>query len=224
MAPPPAQSALAKLPMPAKIGVGAALSAVVMFTYWFIFYSDVASKIAGAERQKNSLRDQLTQQQQAQASYFADRGELALREQRARELNKVLPADAEEDAFLSSVQQASNIAGIDLKGYAPVAEVAQPFYAKIPMKIELTGKFHQIAKFAYELGKVDRVINVENIEMTDPAVVGDEIVLKAKCLATAFHALAPVAPRGGPAAGGAPVAATPAPGAATAAAAPGGTK
>ncbi len=214
----PAQSALTKLPLPAKIGIGAAFSAVVMFVYWFIFYSDVASKIVGAQQQKKGLRDQLAQQQQAQATYFADRGELALREQRARELNKVLPADAEEDAFLSSVQQASNVAGIDLKGYAPVAEVPLAFYSKIPMKIDLTGKFHQIAKFAYELGKVDRVINVENIELSDPTLVGDEVVLKGKCLATAFHAVAPAAPRGGsPAAGGAA-----APAATTAAAAPGG--
>ncbi len=214
----PTQSALSKLPLPAKIGVGAALSAVVMFAYWFIFYSDVASKIVGAEQQKKTLHDQLGQQQQAQATYFADRGELALREQRARELNKVLPPDAEEDAFLSSVQQASNVAGIDLKGYAPVAEVPLAFYAKIPMKIDLTGKFHQIAKFAYELGKVDRVINVENIELSEPTVVGDEVVMKGKCLATAFHAVAPAAPRGGstPAAGGAAPAAT------TAAVAPGG--
>ncbi len=219
----PAQSALAKLPLPAKIGIGAAFSAVVMFAYWFIFYSDTASKIAGAELQKKTLHDQLTQQQQAQATYFADRGELALREQRSRDLNKVLPPDAEEDAFLSSVQQASNVAGIDLKGYAPVAEVALPFYAKIPMKLEMTGKFHQIAKFAYELGKVDRVINVENIELSDPGVVGDEVVLKAKCLATAFHAVAPEAPRGGPAAGGAAVAQAPGT-AATAPAAAGGTK
>jgi type IV pilus assembly protein PilO len=197
MAPPVAQSALTKVPLPAKIGIGAALSAVVVFTYWFIFYSDVSSKIVGAEQQKKTLHDQLSAQQQAQATYFADRGELALREQRARELNKVLPPDAEEDAFLSSIQQASNVAGIDLKGYAPVAEIPLAFYAKIPMKIELTGKFHQVAKFAYELGKVDRVINVENIELSEPTVVGDEVVLKAKCLATAFHALAPVAPRGG---------------------------
>jgi len=210
----PAQSALSKLPRPAKIGIGVAFSAVVMFTYWFIFYSDAASKIAGAEQQKKTLHDKLAQEQQTQATYFADRGELALREQRSRELNKALPPDAEEDAFLSSVQTASNVAGIDLKGYAPVAEVPLPFYAKIPMKIELTGRFHQIAKFAYELGKVDRVINVENIEMSDPAVVGDEVVLKAKCLATAFHALAPAAPRGGPTAGGA----------AATAAAPGGSK
>ena len=109
----PAQSALAKLPLPAKFGIGAALSVVVMFSYWFVFYSDVASKIEGAQRQKKALRDELAEQQQAEATYFADRGELALREQRARELNKVLPPEPEEDAFLSSVQQASNAAGID---------------------------------------------------------------------------------------------------------------
>jgi hypothetical protein len=51
MAAPPVQSALAKLPLAAKIGIGAALSAVVMFAYWFIFYSDVSSKIVGAEQQ-----------------------------------------------------------------------------------------------------------------------------------------------------------------------------
>jgi type IV pilus assembly protein PilO len=190
---PPAQSALAKLPFPAKAGIGVGLSAMLAFVYWFIFYSDVSSKIAGAEQQKQTLQDGLSQQQQVQATYFADRGELALREQRARELNKVLPPDAEEDEFLSSVQQASNTAGIDLQGYTPKDEIPQAFYAKIPMRIDLTGRFHQIAKFAYELGKVDRIINVEDIDLSEPAIVGDEVVLKGKCLATAFHAIQPKA-------------------------------
>jgi type IV pilus assembly protein PilO len=193
----PAQSFLTKLPLAAKVGIGAAVVAVVFFAYWFVFYSEVAGKIEGAQRQKKALHDQLAQEEQAEATYFADRGELALREQRARELNKVLPPDSEEDAFLSSVQQASNAAGIDLKSYTPSEEVAQPFYAKVPMRLEMSGRFQQIVKFAYELGKVDRIINVENIELSDPKVNGDEIVLKGKCLATAFHALRPKeAPRG----------------------------
>ncbi len=187
----PIQTQLAKLPPIAKVGIGAGLVLVLFFGYWFVFYSDVAAKIEGAKRQKKTLRDELGNQEQAQASYFADRGELALREQRARDLNKVLPPDAEEDAFLSSVQQASNAAGIDLKGYNPLEEQTQAFYAKVPMQIDMSGKFHQIAKFAYELGKVERIINVENIELTDARTNGDEIVLRARCLATAFHALAP---------------------------------
>jgi type IV pilus assembly protein PilO len=203
---PPVQATLAKLPIAAKAGIGAAVVAVLLFAYWFVFYSDVASKIEGAQRQKKSLRDELAQQEQAEATYFADRGELALREQRARELNKVLPAESQEDAFLSSVQQASNAAGIDLKAYSPTEEISQSFYAKVPMRLEMSGKFHQIAKFAYELGKVDRIINVENIQLSEPRIVGDEIILRGSCLATAFHALkskesprAPTAPGAGPA-------------------------
>src|SRR5215472_9667825 len=149
MAPPTGQSALARTPRFVKIGASAVAVLLTAGAYWFIFYSDTAAKIEGAERQKKSLRDELVQQQQAQASYFADRDELALREQRAKELNKLLPPDAEEDAFLSSVQAASNAAGIDLKAFAPQDEQPQTFYAKIPMRLEMGGRFQQIAKFAY---------------------------------------------------------------------------
>src|SRR5258708_6624945 len=159
MAPPIPQSALARVPGFAKLAIGVGIVGVTAGAYWFIFYSDTAAKIEGAQRQKKALREELALEQQAEASYFADRDDLALREQRARELNKLLPPDAQEDGFLSSVQQASNAAGIDLKGYAPQEEVSQNFYAKVPMRIEMAGKFHQIAKFAYELGKVDRIIN-----------------------------------------------------------------
>ena len=209
MAAPPPPSILSRVPTWGKLVAGVIGTILTVGVYWFFFYSDVSAKIEGANRQKDQLRKDLATQQQAQASYFADRDELAVREQRARELNQVLPAEAQEDAFLSSVQSASNAAGIDLKGYAPQEEVAQNFYAKIPMKLEVTGRFQQIAKFTYELGKSDRIINVENIELTDPKEVGDEVILKGKCLATAFHALtpktnprgagAPTAPGGAPA-------------------------
>jgi type IV pilus assembly protein PilO len=193
MAPPASQSLLARTPPYARIGAALGLSALTAAGYWFIFYSDTAAKIEGAERQKKSLTEELAVEQQAEASYFADRDELALREQRARELNKLLPPDAQEDGFLSSVQQASNSAGIDLKAYTPLEEVNQNFYSKVPMRLEMSGKFHQIAKFAYDLGRVDRIINVEDIELSDPKVVGDEVVLRAKCLATAFHGTKPKA-------------------------------
>ena len=198
----PTQSALAKVPTWGKFLIGVLAAGLSAFVYWFFFYSEASAKIEGALRQKQALRDEFAQQQQAQASYFADRDELAVREQRARELNKVLPPDSQEDAFLSSVQSASNAAGIDLKGYAPQEEVSQNFYAKVPMKLEMSGKFQQIAKFAFELGKADRIINVENIELTEPKLVGDEVILHARCLATAFHALKPKEAPRGPAAPG----------------------
>jgi type IV pilus assembly protein PilO len=66
------------------------------------------------------------------------------------------------------------------------------------MRVSLTGKFHQIAKFFYGVGQLDRIINVEDISLTAPKRVGDEIHLKVECLTTAFRAVgAPAQPRPG---------------------------
>jgi hypothetical protein len=45
---------------------------------------------------------------------------------------------------------------------------------------------------------VERIINVENLEMSEPKLEGDEMKLKAKCLATTFHTVKakPPAPAG----------------------------
>lgn len=182
---------LAKVGLPARIGIGVGFAALVALTYWVMFYTDVSSKIDSAKTMSSTLNADLASQQQAQASYFADRDELALRQQRQRELNKVLPAEAEQAAFLSAIQQVSNVSGIDLQGWTPMDERTETFFAKVPMRIDVTGRFHQIAKFAYEIGKLDRIINVENISMAQPHVEGDDVILRAHCLATTFHMLPP---------------------------------
>ena len=90
-------------------------------------------------------------------------------------------------AFLSAVQSAANVSGVSLSAWTPREKVPEKYYAKVPMKVELTGKFLQIARFFYNVGQLDRIINMENISMTDPKVVDNEIVLKTEALATAFH-------------------------------------
>jgi type IV pilus assembly protein PilO len=180
---------LSKIPMPARVGAGAAVVVLAALVYWVVFYTEVSARIEAANRQTGDLQTELARQQQAQAGYLVDRDELVMRQQRQRELNKILPADTEAAAFLSSLQQVSNVSGVDLKGWKPEDEQVQTYFAKVPMRLELSGRFHQVAKFMYEVGRLDRVINIENIELSEPKVIGDDVDLKAKCLATTFHAL-----------------------------------
>ena len=193
-APTTAGFSLTKLSLAAKVGAGAFLFMVTGVLYWVIFFTDVSAKIDTAVRRAAELQASLATQQQAQASYLVDRDELVMRQQRQRELNKVLPADTEAAAFLSSIQQVSNVSGIDLKGWKPEEEQTQAFFAKVPMRLDLSGRFHQVAKFMYEIGRLDRIINIENIDLKDPKLEGDDVVLSVKCLATTFHSLKPKTP------------------------------
>lgn len=189
-----ASLSLNRLPIAGKIGVGGVLCGLLAVAYYVLLHTDVAARIDREKRQSGELEAELSRQRQSQASYFADRDELAMRQQKQRELNKVLPTETEAATFLSALQAVSNISGIDLKAWTPLEEVPQTFFAKVPMRLELTGRFHQIAKFIYEVGKQDRIINMENLELSDPKLEGEDIVLKANCLATTFHLVVKKAP------------------------------
>ena len=182
-------SVLSKLPLLARIGVGAGAVALVGVAYFVIFYGDIESSIKAAQGQEQSLRNDLADARKNEFAYQKDLAELTDRQQRQRELNKVLPVDTEYPSFLSAVQSVANVSGIGLTAWAPQAEVNEQFYARVPMKVTLVGRYHQVAKFFYGVGQLDRIINMENISLTEPKLQGDDVVVKTEALATAFRAV-----------------------------------
>lgn len=182
-------SILSKLPPVAKVGVGAGLLGLVGVAYFVLFYGDIESAIKAAQGQESTLRTDLADARKNEFSYQKDLAELTDRQHRQRELNKVLPVDTEYPSFLSAVQQVANVSGIGLTAWAPQSEVNEQFYARVPMKVSLVGRYHQVAKFFYGVGQLDRIINMENISLTDPKVSGDDVVVKAEALATAFRSV-----------------------------------
>jgi type IV pilus assembly protein PilO len=170
-------------------GVGALAVLLIAGAYYLLLYSDIADQIDKQQKQGQALRSELTQQKQAEIAYQKDLAELNEKKQHQRELNLILPETTEHPAFLSSLQNVANVSGVTLLGWTPQEEVSQRFYAKVPMKLALSGKYHQVAKFIHGVGQLDRIINVENIALSNPRQVGDDVVLKVDCLATAFHSI-----------------------------------
>ena len=181
-------SVLAKLPPLAKVGVGVLFAVLIGVAYFVVFYGDLASSITAEKSREEKLRSELSAARQNEFSYQKDLAELSDRQQRQRELVKILPTDTEYPAFLSAVQNVANVAGIALTAWAPLAEVPDQFYSRVPMKVQLTGRYHQVAKFFHGVSQLDRVINMENISLTDPKTDGEDIVVKVDALATAFRA------------------------------------
>jgi type IV pilus assembly protein PilO len=182
-------SVLTKLPPVARLAVGLGVLVLVGVAYFVIFYGDIESSIKAAQGQEQTLRNGLSDARKNEFAYQKDLAELTDRQHRQRELNKVLPVDTEYPSFLSAVQSVANVSGIGLTAWAPQPEVSEQFYARVPMKVTLIGRYHQVAKFFYGVGQLDRIINMENISLTDPKLQGDDVVVRAEALATAFRSL-----------------------------------
>lgn len=180
-------SALNRLNLPTKIGIGVLLVVLTGVVYFFVFHNDLQTSIDSTVAQQHKLQTDLVAAEAAKSAYQKDLAELGEGEQRQRELSKVLPETAETPAFLSTVQGVANVAGVNLTAWTPQEEVAEQFYARVPMKLKISGRYHQIARFFYQVGQVDRIINMENISITDPKKVDNDVLLQVDVLATAFH-------------------------------------
>jgi type IV pilus assembly protein PilO len=177
------------LAAPAKAAITLGVLGLFGTGYYFLFHSDIEDSLAAAERTGIGLTADLNSAREAEQAYQKDLAELAEREQRQKELSQILPASTEYPQFLSAVQSAANDSGVSLSAWTPRERVPEKYYARVPMKLELSGRFYQIARFFYNVGQLDRIINMEDISMTDPRVVDDQMVLRTEALATAFHVI-----------------------------------
>lgn len=190
-----AGSALDRLSLPAKAGMGLAFAVLTALFYFILFYGDVDKDLATQQQSEATLRKQLQEAEESKELYQKDLDEKTRRQQLAREQKKILPDDAETPSFLSAIQSVATVSGINLTAYSPTEQIPLEFYAKVPMSLKATGKFHQVAKFFHGVGQLDRIINVEDIQMSvlargkDSVEGEDEVNVEVSCLATAFRAL-----------------------------------
>lgn len=181
------------LPLVAKIAIGILLAVFVVVGYFVVFFGEVDAQITSEKKRATNLQSELSKAEESNKAYQSDLEEKTRREKLAQEQKKVLPDEAETPAFLSGIQGVATVSGVNLLSYTPKDELAEQFYAKVPMELTMSGRFHQIARFFYGVGQLDRIINIEDIEMTVRKTKADaedaEVVIDVKCLATAFRAV-----------------------------------
>jgi type IV pilus assembly protein PilO len=180
-------SALERMGVAAKVGVTMIAMAVAVGVYLILFYTDVDGQISATIQKTGTLRGELTAAQDAQAAYQKDFDEKAKCEKLEDVQKKILPDEGETAAFLAAIQGVATTAGVTLTSWSPLDESPAEFYSRVPMKLSLRGRFHQMARFFHGVGQLDRVINVENISMSSKGADGGEV--EVDCLATAFRAL-----------------------------------
>jgi type IV pilus assembly protein PilO len=116
---------LAKYPRLAKVGVGALLTILVAVAYFVVFYDEISEAIARQKRDEQNYRSELGRVKQMEFEYHKDLAELTERQQRQRDLNKILPETTDYPAFLSAIQGVANICGVALPAWTPHEEIAQ---------------------------------------------------------------------------------------------------
>jgi type IV pilus assembly protein PilO len=100
-----------------------------------------------------------------------------------------LPDRKEIPDLLSSISLLGRDSGLDILVFRQRPEVYREFYAEVPVEMEVRGTYHQVAAFLDEVGRLDRIVNVSNIAVTNPEIDSGELLLKARSRVTTFRFL-----------------------------------
>ncbi len=178
----------AGLPSFGKALVLVVILALLGAAYYALIHGGISSDLQSAEAKQRQLRDQIQEAERREKQYLELTQELANRESDDRQNKRILPEDAEIAAFLQDLNQVAELSGLTIRLVEPRPEQRQELYSKIPVVLALTGRFHQLTKFFYNVSKLDRAISMENIRMTQPKQLpSGEVIINVDVRATTYR-------------------------------------
>jgi len=166
-------------PILPKVGVLFITLVLIIFaSYWFDWKAQIES-IDQEKLKEEGLRKTFLTKKSEAINLPAYQKQLEDIEKQFGALLKQLPGKSEMDALLTDINQAGLGRGLQFELFKPaVQETRRDFYAELPISIKVSGNYHDIGAFASDIGKLSRIVTLENIALAS-ASKGGGLVLDA---------------------------------------------
>ncbi len=139
---------------------------VVGFGTYFMIVKDKAVVLADAEAEEQELRLAFENKQRKAANYDAYKAQLAEIEQSFGTMLRQLPGETEIPRLIVDISQTGLAAGLQEKLFEPQPEIPKDFYAEKPIRIQLSGGYHEIANFVSGVAALPRIVTLHDITIT----------------------------------------------------------
>lgn len=162
---------LADWPLPSKLGALGVLVVLIIVAGWWFDWRTGLSELDAAKQQEGELRSTFTTKKIQAINLETYKKQLVDIDQAFGALLKQLPNKQEMDALITDVNQAGLGRGLQFDLFKPEAESIAEFYAETPIKVKVTGGYHDIAAFVSDISKLSRIVTLQDISM-EPAKDG----------------------------------------------------
>ncbi|UCG12294.1 MAG: type 4a pilus biogenesis protein PilO [Deltaproteobacteria bacterium] len=160
---------------------------------WFLFMPQTES-IAKLDRDLRTARSELSRLKDVEKNLRQFKKKLRRTEIQFKKALQLLPDKEEIPTLLSSISNLGATSGLEFLLFQPQSEVRRNFYAEIPLKLELSGPYHNVATFFDQVSKLSRIVSIGNVQMSrlGKGKGADRgVILKTGCTATTYKFIEP---------------------------------
>jgi len=141
------------------------LALIIGASYWFDWQNQL-DQISVEKQKEEQLRTTFLDKKKQAIDLPAYRKQLQDIEKQFGALLKQLPGKSEMDALLTDINQAGLGRGLQFELFKPAAgETQRDFYAELPITIKVTGSYHDLGAFASDIGKLPRIVTLNDISL-----------------------------------------------------------
>lgn len=145
--------------------IGLIFVAVTLGLSYYFVWTEKRPELLRAEQEEIELKATFEQKQKKAANLEAYKEQLAEMERSFGAMLRQLPGKTEVPSLLVDISQTGLAAGLEEKLFQPAAEVRRDFYAELPIKIRLTGSYHELGNFVSGIAALPRIVTLHNIEI-----------------------------------------------------------
>jgi len=156
---------LADWPLSTKLAALALLFVLIIGAGWWFDWKSGMETLDAAKQKEEQLRGTFTTKKTQAINLEAYTKQLADIEQAFGTLLKQLPNKQEMDALITDVNQAGLGRGLQFDLFKPDPETASEFYAETPIRVKVTGGYHDVAAFVSDVSKLSRIVTLQDIAM-----------------------------------------------------------
>ena len=141
---------------------------VIVALGYFLDWKDQWESLEQAESEELKLQDQYSQKKAKAINFELYVQQLNEVEQSFGALVKQLPNRSEIDALLTDINQAGLGRGLQFELFKPASqEKMAEFYAELPIKIKITGTYHDMGAFASDVAQLPRIVTLNDLNINN---------------------------------------------------------
>ena len=148
------------------LALGVLFLVLTALMVYFVPVSRYMPDLDAAKNQERDLMKTFDERQRKAANVEAYKAQLNEMERSFGAMLRQLPGRTEVPSLLVDISQTGLAAGLQEKLFQPAPEVKKDFYAELPIKIRLTGSYHEFGTFVSGIAALPRIVTLHDITIT----------------------------------------------------------
>ena len=152
-------------PMAVKIPIIIVLCVGLAAAVYFLDTTKQKIQLDKVAQEEKTLRQVFTAKQSKAANLEAYKQQLEEMKTSFGTLLRQLPNQTEIETLLTDISQTGISAGLEIEYFKPEGLRPREFYSEYPIKLKVTGRYHEFAEFISGVAALPRIVTVQNIEI-----------------------------------------------------------